>query len=209
MHSCILLPDQQSWILLWLSPSFDDLRELAKGLKEQRTTRNCSNNSRTEVKVRLFGRTTQLRTAWFSILVKHLLEPAKVVPNEIWTPLQHDAPVLMKKCQLEQTMHAFVNLRVRHCVGDNVCFFLAQPIVGIPWVSIPDFILVAGGKVNVVIQKYIVLIRFGIFLILGVNPQNTRKSWVYYFRFLILLNRKLGLIWVCGSKRMIIDDQEY
>lgn len=105
-------------------------------------------------------------------------------------------------------MHAFVYFRIRHCVGDPVGFVLTQPVVRVPRVGIPDFIVVADSKVNVVVEKYVVLIRFGILLVLGVNPQNTRQSRVLDFNCFELLGRKLCLIWVFSLRVMIIDDEE-
>ena len=87
----------------------------------------------------------------------------------------------MENREFEESVHSLVNETVLHGSGDHLCCAVAEPIVGVPGVDEPDLVSCSLSEVFIVVDEYVTFHHLCFPFVLCVNPQNARKSPVYFF----------------------------
>ena len=75
-------------------------------------------------------------------------------------------------------MDPLIHLRVGHRLGDDLCCLGTDPVIGVPGIGVPHFVVVFGCQLHVVVQKYIVLVVLRVLLVLSVYPHHSRQSFL-------------------------------
>ena len=108
--------------------------------------------------------------------VKHSFDEFEVIRNEDVIRCYQDASILVEQGQLQHVVNGLVNEGVLPDSCDLLDGLVADPVVGIPGVDVPDLISSLPGEIIVEIDKHVCVHFFRIPLVVSIYPECAGKS---------------------------------